>query len=135
MITKLVYKIIILSVLFLLFFILPINAKGKQEDNSESDYTVPENLYNLLSANPEPYILIDVRTAEEYASGHIPSAINIPYDIISDNMPTENSDDLIIVYCRSGRRSGIAQKAINDLGFTNIYDFGGVSRWSFSKPN
>ena len=70
---------------------------------------------------------IDVRTAEEYASGHVEQASNIPYDEITARIDeiTGNKDDLIYVYCRSGRRSGIAREALMEAGYTNVINLGG----------
>jgi phage shock protein E len=82
----------------------------------------------IASADPNTY-LVDVRTEQEYKAGAIPSAINIPFDVIADNLPTEDRSARIILYCRSGNRSGIAADTLEDLGFTNILDFGAVSNW------
>ena len=88
-----------------------------------------EKLAEIIAAGDPNTYLVDVRTEEEYNSGAIPSAINIPFDVIADNLPTEDRSARIIVYCRSGNRSGIASDTLEDLGFTNILDFGGVSNW------
>ena len=82
----------------------------------------------IASGDPDTY-LVDVRTEAEYEAGAIPSAINIPFDVIADNLPTEDRSARIIVYCRSGNRSGIAQDTLEGLGFTNVTNFGGVSNW------
>jgi len=82
----------------------------------------------IASGDPDTY-LVDVRTEAEYKAGAIPSAINIPFDVIADNLPTEDRSARIIVYCRSGNRSGIAQDTLEGLGFTNVTNFGGVSNW------
>ncbi len=76
------------------------------------------------------YIILDVRTAEEFASGHIPGAVNIPVETI-DGCPEELSkkDQLIFVYCRSGRRSKTAAEKLSELGYTNIVEFGGIIDW------
>ncbi len=70
-----------------------------------------------------------MRTPAEYASGYIPTAVNTPVDVIGTQPPTVKKDALIIVYCRSGNRSATARKILMDLGFTNVIDFGAVSRW------
>jgi len=72
-------------------------------------------------------IVIDVRTPMEYESGHVESAINIPYDVIKDkiNEITEDKDAVIKLYCRSGGRSGIAKKALDKLGYKNVINEGG----------
>ncbi|UCF99227.1 MAG: rhodanese-like domain-containing protein [Spirochaetaceae bacterium] len=82
----------------------------------------------IASGDPNTY-LVDVRTEEEYKSGAIPSAINIPFDVIADNLPTQDRSARIIVYCRSGNRSGIAYETLAELGYANVLDFGGVSNW------
>ncbi len=75
------------------------------------------------------YILVDVRTAEEFASGHIPTAVNIPYDTILDKPPTRDKAALIIVYCRSGSRSAMAYRALIGAGYTNVVNFGAIGKW------
>jgi len=119
-------SIIILLIGLVLFPVYAFSGGGPE---SESVVLTSSGLEELVNNFSEDYILIDVRTAEEYASGHIPTAINIPYDVIADNLPTENKDAKIIVYCRSGRRSGIADGTLESLGYTNVIDFGGVSNW------
>ncbi len=93
------------------------------------DYRDPARLADLLSGRSEPYLLVDVRTAGEYSAGHVPTAINIPYDVIASRPPTPDTGALIIVYCASGHRSGIAAAALRGLGYTRVVDFGPVSRW------
>jgi rhodanese-related sulfurtransferase len=97
---------------------------------SNPDYTTPEGLSSLIK-NPEgDYILIDVRTAEEYRTGYIPSAINIPYTDILEQIPTTDKSRLIIVYCQSGIRSAKAQTTLEEAGYNNVYNFGGVGEWN-----
>ena len=71
---------------------------------------------------------IDVRTAEEYAAGHVGEAVNIPYEEIGDRISevTHDKDALIYVYCRSGRRSGIAKAALDEAGFSRVVNAGGL---------
>ena len=78
------------------------------------------------------YIILDVRTKEEYASGHIPNAINIPNEVIgSEEIPElPDKDQLILVYCRSGNRSKQASKKLANLGYTNVVEFGGIMDWT-----
>ena len=77
------------------------------------------------------YIILDVRTKEEFASGHIPNAINIPNEAIGTSEIPElpNKDQLILVYCRSGNRSKQASEKLAALGYTNIVEFGGINSW------
>ncbi len=78
------------------------------------------------------YIILDVRTREEFAAGHIPNAICIPNETIgSDPIPElADKDQLILVYCRSGNRSKQAAKKLAKLGYTNIVEFGGIMNWT-----
>ena len=77
------------------------------------------------------YIILDVRTPEEFAERHIPGAINIPNETISTEEIPElsNKDQLILVYCRSGNRSKQVSKKLATLGYTNIVEFGGINDW------
>lgn len=77
--------------------------------------------------------IVDVRTAEEYAQKHIAGAINVPNEGIGDEAPAELADKeaVILVYCRTGRRSADASAKLAKLGYTNIYDFGGIVDWPY----
>ena len=72
-------------------------------------------------------VLIDVRTKEEFNSGHLEKAINIPYTEIEEQIKliTKDTNKNIVVYCRSGRRSGIAQKTLVQMGYKNVVNGGG----------
>ena len=77
------------------------------------------------------YIILDVRTPEEFADKHIPGAINIPNETIGTEKIPElpDKDQLILVYCRSGNRSKQASEKLVALGYTNIVEFGGINDW------
>ena len=79
------------------------------------------------------YIIIDARTQEEYDEGHIPGAILIPEYEIADHAEKEllDKNQLILVYCRSGRRSKIAAEELVKLGYTNVKEFGGIIDWEY----
>jgi rhodanese-related sulfurtransferase len=81
----------------------------------------------------EGYLILDTRAQEEYDEGHIPGAIVIPHDEIADRAEEElpQKDQLLLVYCRSGRRSKIAAEALVELGYTNIKEFGGIIDWPY----
>ena len=76
-------------------------------------------------------IILDVRTKQEYAEGHIPGAICIPNETIGTTPPAELPDkaQMILVYCRSGRRSKEAAQKLANMGYTNILEFGGIIDW------
>jgi phage shock protein E len=96
---------------------------------AEKGFDDPSRLARLVREGKPAYVLVDVRTPAEYESGHIPTAVNVPVDVIGTQLPIEAKDALIIVYCRSGNRSAAARKILVDLGYTNVVDFGAVSRW------
>ena len=79
--------------------------------------------------NETDYIIIDVRTESEYQQGHIKNAINIPNESIDESVSEilTNKDQLLLVYCRSGNRSKQASEKLAKLGYSNIYEFGGIS--------
>ena len=97
------------------------------------------NIYRQISmdeavammAQETGYIILDVRRPDEYAAGHIPNAINVPNETIGTAEIPElpNKDQLIMVYCRSGRRSKEASEKLVKLGYTNIVEFGGILDW------
>ena len=100
-----------------------------QNSNANQTMTYQE-LQNKLNAK-ENFVLLDVRTQEEFNAGHIPTAILLPYDEINLKAATvlPDKEKEIVLYCRSGRRSAIAKKALVELGYKDVKDFGGISRW------
>lgn len=100
-----------------------------------------ENTYQQITAQEaktimdteKDYIIIDARTEEEFAAGHIPNAVLIPEYEISERAEAELPDReaLILVYCRSGRRSKIASEELVKLGYTNVKEFGGIIDWPY----
>ncbi len=119
------------------------NAENNSISGSESAETTEDAVltYEQISAEDAKklmdteadFIIIDARTAEEFAEGHIPDAVLIPEYEIADRAPSElpDKDQLILVYCRSGRRSKIASQALADLGYTNVKEFGGILDWPY----
>jgi len=88
-----------------------------------------EQLAGLIARTDPHTYLIDVRTPAEFKSGAIPTAINIPYDVIENNLPTQDRSARIVVYCRTGNRSAIAKAKLEALGFTQVNNFGGIDNW------
>lgn len=78
-------------------------------------------------------IVLDVRTPEEFQTGHIAGALLIPDTEIVNKAPSLLTDKsaVILVYCRSGRRSALASEALIQLGYRNVYDFGGIIDWPY----
>jgi rhodanese-related sulfurtransferase len=77
------------------------------------------------------HVVVDVRRQEEYDAGHIPGAILLPNESIGTEPPKELPDreQIILIYCRSGNRSKQASQKLADMGYTNIYEFGGINTW------
>ena len=84
-----------------------------------------------LMENEDKYLILDVRTEQEYAAGHIPGAIVVPNETIGTEEIAQlpDKDQLIMVYCRSGNRSKQASDKLVKLGYTNIVEFGGINSW------
>ena len=115
---------ILLSVLFLAGCALPAGQEvSYRQINMDEAITMMEE--------ESSYIILDVRTPEEFADKHIPGAINIPNETISTEEIPElpDKDQLILVYCRSGNRSKQASEKLVALGYTNIVEFGGINDW------
>jgi phage shock protein E len=87
------------------------------------------DLAKLLSSEPRPLLLLDVRTADEYKDGHIGGAVLAPYDALASTFSEPDKDRPIVVYCRSGRRSAIAKETLEAMGYRNVSDFGGMGNW------
>jgi len=91
-----------------------------------------EEAYQMMQST-DGFILVDVRTAEEFNERHIKGALLIPVNEINvravDELPDKNA--LILVYCRSGARSANAAYDLVDMGYTNVYDFGGILNWPY----
>ena len=93
---------------------------------------ITQDTAQTLMANNSDYIILDVREDTEYYDGHIPGAINISNTGIADKELSElpDKDQMILVYCRSGRRSKDAARKLAKIGYTNVYEFGGINDWT-----
>ena len=112
-----------------------LTACGQNKENAQGAGYVnitAEQAKEIMDTQ-EGYIILDTRTQEEYDESHIPGAILIPYDEVTEKAEgvLTNKDQLILVYCRSGRRSKIAAEALVKLGYTNIKEFGGIINWPY----
>ena len=77
------------------------------------------------------HVVLDVRRPDEFDAGHIPGAVCIPNETITDTRPEQlpDTDQIILVYCRSGRRSKEAAQKLAGMGYKNVYEFGGIITW------
>ena len=117
----------------LLTFTLPFGCVGCSGGGSATYDQISGAQAKALMDSESGYIIIDARTQEEYDEGHIPGAILIPEYEIADRAEKELHDknQLILVYCRSGRRSKIAAEELVKLGYTNVKEFGGIIDWEY----
>ena len=117
----------------LLTLALPFGCVGCSDGGSASYDQISGAEAKALMDSESGYIIIDARTQEEYDQGHIPGAILIPEYEIADRAEKElpDKDQLILVYCRSGRRSKIAAEELVNLGYTNVNEFVGIIDWKY----
>ncbi len=123
------------KLVFLLLAVMLLTACGQDKENDQGAVYVnitAEEAKQIMDTE-EGYIILDVRTQEEYDQGHIPGAILISHEEIAEKAEDVLTDknQLILVYCRSGRRSKIAAEALVELGYTNIKEFGGIIDWPY----
>ena len=123
------------KLIFLLLAVMMLTACGQDKENDQGAVYVnitAEEAKQIMDSE-EGYIILDVRTREEYDQGHIPGAIVISHEEIEEKAEQvlTDKDQLILVYCRSGRRSKIAAEALVELGYTNIKEFGGIIDWPY----
>jgi rhodanese-related sulfurtransferase len=93
---------------------------------------LPEEAKTRIDSG-DPVVIVDVRTAAEFAESRIPGAINVPNAEILDQMPEAlpDKDAELLIYCRSGRRSSDAAHKLVAMGYTRVYDFGGIIDWPY----
>lgn len=89
----------------------------------------PQQYQEQFAASGAPYQLIDVRTAAEYADGHIAGAVDIPVEELSGRLAEVSKDHPVVLYCRSGRRATEAAGILENAGYKGIYNLGGIQAW------
>lgn len=121
----------ILAALFSLVILLS-GCSGGNEQSSASYTQITQEEARVMMDKNDGHIIVDVRRQDEYDTGHIPDAVLIPNESIADKQPEElpDLDQIILVYCRSGRRSKEAAQKLADMGYTNVYEFGGIIDWT-----
>ena len=121
--------------LFLLLLLLLTGCGGNASNtSSESDYQQISQEEAKEMMDTQDVIILDVREQDEYDSGHIPGAVLLPVGTIDEETAAEvipEKDSTVLVYCRSGNRSKTASSALAELGYTNIYEFGGINTWPY----
>lgn len=127
-------KVILIIIIVIMIIIGVVCIMNRKEKNIENEVIIKHvsmnDIVQIMEEN-ENYIILDVRTLEEYNQGHIPNAICIPNETIDENVVNKlpDKDQMILVYCRSGNRSKQAAEKLKKLGYTNLIEFGGIIDW------
>ena len=136
---KIIGSILLMSITML--GITACNGNKTSDNKSNTDKPTSKAVYEQITAKEAKrlmdtesnYIILDTRTEEEFAEGHIKNAVLIPHNEILDRAEKELTDkeQLILVYCRSGNRSKKASQNLAELGYTNVKEFGGIKDWQY----
>lgn len=124
--------------LFLLLLLLTGCGGTASNASSEDGYQQISQEEAKEMMDTQDVIILDVREQDEYDSGHIPGAVLLPVDTIDEETAAEvipEKDSTVLVYCRSGNRSKTASSALVELGYTNIYEFGGINTWPYETES
>ena len=126
-------KILPILLLFSAACAFAAGAKGTVMQNKNTFYTISAQEAKKRMDSGRPVVIVDVRTKSEYDEGHIPNAVLIPNETIGSERPASLPDlnAEILVYCRSGARSRAASQKLANLGYTAIYNFGGIMDWPY----
>ena len=123
------------KLIFLLLAVMLLTACHQTEENDQGAVylNITAQEAKEIMDREKGYVILDVRTQEEYDQGHIPGAVLIPDSQIEERAQEvlTDKDQLILVYCRSGRRSKLAAQSLAELGYTNIREFGGIIDWPY----
>lgn len=125
-----------LLLLMFLIMILFSNTACQSENEISSQNITPEEAHQRLQKEKD-IILLDVRTQEEYEQQHIVGSTLLPLDNLKDGIGdiVREKDTTIFVYCRSGNRSATASKILRDIGYTSVYDMGGIIDWKYETES
>lgn len=118
--------------IILLVMVLLMAGCGKTTVENQYQQISQEEAKNMMDT--QEVIVLDVREQSEFDAGHIPEAVLLPVGTITEATAAAvipEKDSVVLVYCRSGNRSKTASQALVDLGYTNIFEFGGINTWSY----
>ena len=120
--------------IFPLFLLLALLTGCGSTAENTGTYTQISQEKAKQMMSQQDVVILDVREQAEYDSGHIKGAVLLPVGTINETSAAaviKNKDTVVLVYCRSGNRSKTASQALVDLGYTNIYEFGGINTWPY----
>lgn len=133
-----------LSCIFLFTACSNAGDKKQQTSSPSSNALQADSAYHKITAEESKKMMdkgnvtiLDVRTEEEYAEKHIPDAVLIPVGSIEENAQEilTDKDEILLVYCRTGKRSKQASEKLIELGYTQVYDFGGITDWPYETES
>lgn len=114
----------------LVFLLIGCAGQPVQEPEGSYEQISQEKAMKLMETETD-YVILDVRTQEEFDQGHLPGAVLIPHDTINGEVSQlPDKEQLILVYCRSGNRSKQAAQALAKAGYTHVKEFGGINTWT-----
>ena len=118
------YLVLVMTLIMTTAFILGSCGTGYKQISQDEAMKIMEE--------ESGYLIVDVRRPDEFAEGHIEGAINVPNEGIAEEMPEElpDKDQLLLIYCRTGRRSKEASEKLAKIGYKNVYEFGGINTWT-----
>lgn len=119
--------------ILLMLVLLTACGQNKENDQEAVYLNITAEEAKSIMDSQDGYIILDVRAQEEYDEGHIPGAVVIPHTEVEARAEAElpDKEQVILVYCRSGRRSKLAAQALAELGYTNVKEFGGILDWPY----
>ena len=123
-------------ILILLLLLMLLAGCGKSTTDGSNQQITQEAAKEMMDA--QDVIILDVREQDEYDSGHIPGAVLLPVGTIDETTAAEvipEKDSTVLVYCRSGNRSKTASSTLAELGYSNIYEFGGINTWPYETES
>ena len=117
--------------------VLAVGCAAEKKAESDSDFKgvyieITQEEAKEMMKKDDGHLIVDVRRQDEYDEGHIPDAVCIPNESIGTEQPEElpDKEQILLIYCRSGRRSKQAAQKLADIGYTNVYEFGGIIDWT-----
>jgi len=119
----------LVSALLLLLTLFLTSCSQQAAEGAAVQSISPQAYQDQFSASDAGHFLLDVRTPEEFASGHIAGAINISVDALDQHLSEVPKDQPVVVYCHSGNRSAQATQILQNAGYSQVYDLGGVVQW------